>query len=148
MKVILKTRIPNLGHEWDVVTVKDGYARNYLLPKKLADIATPKLVELAQKRMEERVKKMDELVANAKETAKKLAKIELTFKKKARGDKLYGSIAEKDILAALKKEHKLEVEKDAIRMKEHIKELGEHKITIHLAEGVEAEVKVSIKEEK
>ncbi|MBU0706364.1 50S ribosomal protein L9 [Patescibacteria group bacterium] len=148
MKVILKTRVPNLGHEWDIVTVKDGYARNYLLPKKLADVATPKLIELAQKRMEERVKKMEELVATAKETAEKLAKIELIFKKKARGGKLYGSISEKDIQAALKKEHKLEVDKGAINMKEHIKELGEHKATIHLAEGVDASIKISIEEEK
>ena len=148
MKVILKARVPNLGYEWDVVTVKDGYARNYLLPRKLADIATPKLIEIAQKRMEERVKKMEELVASAKEIAEKLAKIELVFKKKARGTKLYGSIGEKDILAALKKEHKLELAKDAIRMKENLKELGEHKVTIHLAEGVETKVKVKIEEEK
>lgn len=148
MKVILKKRVANLGHEWDIVIVKDGYARNYLLPQKLADIATPKRVEIAEKRMEERVKKMDELVASAKETAEKLAKIELTFKKKARGTKLYGSIAEKDIHEALKKEHKLDVSKDAIRMKEHLKEIGEHKVTIHLAEGVEAKIKVSIEEEK
>ncbi len=148
MKVILKTRIPNLGHEWDVVTVKDGYARNYLLPKKLASIATPKLVEMAKKRMEERVKKMDELVAGARETAAKLAKVELTFTKKAKGSKLYGSIAEKDIQAALKKDYKLAIDKDAIRMKENIKELGEHKVTIHLAEGVDAVIKVSIEEEK
>lgn len=148
MKVILKTRIPNLGHEWDIVTVKNGYARNFLLPKKLADIATPKRIELAEKRMEERVKKMKELVTSAKKTAEKLAKIELTFKKKAKGTKLYGSIAEKDILAALKKDHKLEIDKDAVRMKEHLKELGEHKVTIHLAEGVEAKIKIIIEEEK
>lgn len=148
MKVILKTRIPNLGHEWDIVTVKNGYARNFLLPKKLADIATPKRIELAEKRMEERVKKMKELVTSAQKTAEKLAKIELTFKKKAKGTKLYGSIAEKDILAALKKDHKLEIDKDAVRMKEHLKELGEHKVTIHLAEGVEAKIKIIIEEEK
>ncbi len=148
MKVILKKRVPNLGHEWDIVTVKNGYARNFLLPQNLADVATPKRIEQAEKRMEERVKKMEELVASAKETAEKLAKIELTFKKKAKGSKLYGSIAEKDILAALKKDHKLDIDKDTVRMKDHIKELGEHKVTIHLAEGVETEIKVSIEEEK
>lgn len=148
MKVVLKTRVPNLGYEWDIVTVKAGYARNYLLPQKLAEPATPKLVAMAQKRMEERVKKMDELATNAKETAGKLAKIELVFKKKARGSKLYGSVAEKDIAEALVKDHKLEIDKDAIRMKDHLKELGDHKVTIHLAEGVEVSVKVKIEEEK
>ena len=51
MKVILKTRVPNLGYEWDIVTVKNGYARNFLLPNKLADAATPKLIALAEKRI-------------------------------------------------------------------------------------------------
>jgi len=147
MKVILKTRVPNLGYEWDLVTVKDGYARNFLLPKKLADVATPKLIKVAEKRMEERVKKMDELTANAKETAEKLGKVGLSFKKKARGEKLYGSIAEKDIVEALKKEHKLEVDKEAVKMKENLKEVGDHKVTIHLAEGVEVEIKVKIEAE-
>lgn len=148
MKVILKTRIPNLGHEWDVVTVKEGYARNFLLPKKLAEIATPKQMERAQKHMAERVKKMEELIAGAKETAEKLSKIELVFRRKARGKKLYGSITEKDIQEALVSEQKLEVSKEAIRMKEHFKELGEYKVSIHLAEGVEPKIIVRIEAEE
>ena len=148
MKVILKTRVPNLGLEWDIVSVKDGYARNYLLPRRLADIATPALIESAQKKVTERVKKMEELVANAKETAQKISKIQLTFKKKARGQKLYGSITEKEIQEMLAKEHKLEIAKEAIRIKEHLKELGEHKVTIHLTDGVDASLKISIEEDK
>lgn len=148
MKVILKTRIPNLGYEWDVVTVKDGYARNFLLPRKLAEIATPKMIEQAEKRMQERVRKMEELAASAKETAEKIAKIELLFKKKARGKKLYGSISEKDILEGLKKEHKLELEKDAIVLKDPLKELGDHKVTVRLAEGVDATIKIKIEAEE
>lgn len=148
MKVILKTRIPNLGYEWDVVTVKDGYARNFLLPQKMAEPATPQRIRKAEKFMEERVRKMEELVANAKETAEKLSSIQLYFKKKARGNKLYGSISEKDIVDALKKDHKVEVEKDAVIMKEHLKELGEHKVIIHLAEGVESPIKVKIEAEE
>ncbi len=148
MKVVLKTRVPNLGYEWDVVTVKDGYARNYLLPQKMADVATPKLIAMAEKRMEERTKRMEELAANAKETAEKLAKVELIFKKKARGSKLYGSVAEKDVAEALAKDHKLEIDKDAVRMNEHLKELGDHKVMIHLTEGVDAEITVKIEEEK
>ncbi|MBN2307027.1 50S ribosomal protein L9 [Candidatus Peregrinibacteria bacterium] len=148
MKVILKTRIPHLGYEWDIVTVKDGYARNFLLPKKLADVATPNRIKIAEKRMEERIKKMEELVANAKEVAEKLAHAKLTFKKKARGKKLYGSISEKDIAEALKKEHKVEVDKDAIKLKEHLKEVGDYKVAIHLAEKVKVEIKVKIEAEQ
>jgi large subunit ribosomal protein L9 len=144
MKVILKKRVPNLGLEWDIVSVKDGYARNFLLPRRLADIATPAMIESAQKKIAERVKKMEELVANAKETAQKIAKIELVFTKKAKGKKLYGSITEKEIQEMLAKEHKLEVSKEAIRIKEHLKEIGDHKVTIHLAEGVDVPLKITI----
>lgn len=147
MKVILRKPVANLGQEWDLVTVKTGYARNYLLPHKLADVATPALIKAAEKRAEERLKKTDELKANAAETAKKLAKITLTFKKKTRGEKLYGSIAEKDIAEALKKEHKLEVTKEMVHMKEHIKTVGEHKVTIHLTEGVEQKISIIIEAE-
>lgn len=148
MKVILKTRVPNLGLEWDVVSVKDGYARNFLLPRRLADIATPALIEASQKKVAERMKKMEELVAHAKETAQKITKLQLKFVMKTKGKKLYGSITEKDIQEMLASEHKLEISKDAIHMKGHLKELGEHKVTIHLTEGVEATLKVLVEEEK
>ena len=147
MKVILKKRIANLGQEWDLVTVKDGYARNYLLPQKLAVVATPALIKDAAKRAEQRVKNMEELAANAKESAEKLAEVTLNFKKKARGEKLYGSITEKDIVEALKKEAKIDLDKDIIRMGEHLKTIGEHKVKLHLAEGIEAEISVKIEAE-
>ncbi len=148
MKVILKTRIPNLGYEWDVVTVKDGYARNYLLPEGLASVATPALIKRAEKMAEERIKKMEEIISNAKKTAEKIAKITLSFKKKVKGKKLYGSVSEKDIVEALKKEHKLDLDKDTIQIKEHLKELGKHDVKIHLAEGVDAKVSVEIEAEE
>ena len=147
MKVILKKRIANLGQEWDLVTVKDGYARNYLLPQKLAVVATPALIKDAAKRAEQRVKHMEELALNAKESAGKLAEVTLNFKRKARGEKLYGSITEKDIAEALKEEAKIDLDKDVIRMSEHLKTIGDHKVKLHLAEGVEAEISVKIEAE-
>ncbi|MDH5597062.1 MAG: 50S ribosomal protein L9 [Candidatus Peregrinibacteria bacterium] len=147
MKIILKTRVPNLGQEWDIVTVKDGYAQNFLLPNKMAEVATPARVKMAEKRMEERLKKLEEVIANAKETAEKLAEITLNFKKKAKGEKLYGSVSEKDIIEALASSHKLELSKEMVKMKDHLKELGEHKVKLHLAEGVEPTIKVIIEAE-
>ncbi|MDH5596942.1 MAG: 50S ribosomal protein L9 [Candidatus Peregrinibacteria bacterium] len=147
MKIILKTRVPNLGQEWDIVTVKDGYAQNFLLPKKMAEMATPARIKVAEKRLEDRLKKIEEVIASAKETAEKLANISLIFKMKAKGEKLYGSISEKDIVEALVSEHKLEISKEMVLLKEHLKELGEHQVKLHLAEGVEPAIKVIIEAE-
>jgi len=147
MKVILKKRIPNLGHEYDVITVKDGYARNYLLPHKLAAVATPALIKNAEKKAEDRVKKMGEIITAAKESAEKLNKISIKFKKKAKGEKLYGSISEKDIIEAIKKEGKMELDKDVVKMNEHLKTVGDHKVKLHLADGVEVEISVKIEAE-
>lgn len=146
MKVVLKKRVPNLGFEWDLVTVKRGYAQNFLIPQGFAEMATPSLVKMAEKQAEVRTKKMAEMMANAKEMVQKLEVITLEFKKKARGEKLYGSIAEKDIAEALTKDHHFEVTKEMVKM-EHLKTLGEHQVVIHLAEGVEAKVAVKIEAE-
>ena len=148
MKVILKKRIPNLGHEWDMVTVKSGYGRNYLLPQNLADLATPALIKKAEMNSKERVQKMEETMANAKQMIEKLSKITLHFKMKAKGKKLYGSVTEKDIVDSLLKDHKIELSKEMIKMKEHLKTLGDHKVKIHLAEGVEATVGVKVEAEE
>ncbi len=148
MKVILKKRVPNLGHEWDVVTVKKGYARNFLLPQALASIVTPTSLKTAEKQMVERVRKADEVKAKAQEMMKKLAEVSLTFKMKAKGKKLYGSITEKDIAEAILKEAKIEINKEMVHMTEHLKAVGDHKVKIHLAEGVEATVGVKVEAEE
>lgn len=147
MKVVLKKRVPNLGQEWDVVTVKDGYARNFLFPQKLAEPASPAILKKAEKVIEERAKKLEEVVANAKETAEKLSNVGLVFKMKAKEEKLYGSIAEKDIVEELKKSEKVEITKEMVNMKEHIKTVGEHKVTLQLADGVKAEIGVKVEAE-
>lgn len=147
MKVILIKRVPKLGDEWDVVSVKDGYARNFLLPKKLANPATPALIKKAEKVQADRVKKIEEIIKNAKEMAEKLKGVELSFKKKARGEKLYGSITENEIIEALAKEHKVEISKDMLDIKEPIKTIGKHKVSLLLAEKVKAEIKIIVEEE-
>jgi len=147
MKVILRKPIANLGQEWDLVNVKTGYARNYLLPQKLADIATPARIKAAETRAKERLRKVDELKANAEDTIRKLKKITLKFSKKTRGEKLYGSITEKDIVEALNKEHKLEVTKEMVKMKEHLKTLGDHKVMIHMTDDAQQAISVIIEAE-
>jgi large subunit ribosomal protein L9 len=148
MKVILKKRVANLGHEWDIVNVKNGYARNFLLPRDLAIPATEGQLKRAEKFKEERMKALEEVVANAKAVADKLGSgAEVTFTKKARGEKLYGSIKEQDIAEAIAKAHKIEVSKEMIHMKDHIKALGEHKVKVELAEGVAVNIIVKVEAE-
>jgi large subunit ribosomal protein L9 len=147
MKVILTTRVANLGHPWEVKEVKKGYAMNFLFPQNLATPATPQLLKRAEKLQTERVKKMEEMKENAAEMAKKMKDLVLNFKQKAQGEKLYGSIAEKDVVDALLDQHKMELEKGMVKMKEHIKTLGEHSVKLHLAEGTDVEVKVVVEAE-
>ena len=147
MKVILKTRVPNLGLECDIITVKDGYARNFLLPKKLADKATPALIKKAEKVIEERTKKLEEVIKNAKEIAEKLSNVGLIFKTKAKEDKLYGSISEKDIADEITKQEKIEVTKEMVNLKAPIKKVGEYKVKLTLTEGVTTEIGVKVEAE-
>ena len=148
MQVVLKERVPKVGQKWDVINVKNGFARNYLFPRLLAVPANSKLIEMAKQKREERVKKLGEMMANAQEMAKSLKGFVIKFSKKANKGKLYGSIAEKDIVEALMDQHKMEIENSMIKMEEHLKTLGEHYIKLHLTEGVDTEIKVIVEEEK
>lgn len=146
MQVVLTKRVPKLGQEHEIVNVRPGYARNFLLPNGLALLATPDIVKRTEKKREEMKRKLAEKIEAAKTLAEKLSGLVLTFKKKVKGEKLYGALHEKDIVEALAEE-KIEVEKDQIKFKEQIKELGDFKVTVHLAEGVNADVKVKVEKE-
>lgn len=148
MQVVLVKRVPKLGHEHDVVDVSAGYAQNFLFPQKLAMPASKAELKRATILKAKTLQKLEAVIANAKVVAEKLKGLVLTFKKKVNGDKLYGSISEKEIVTALAEQAKVEVRKDMIEMHEHIKTLGEFKLKIHLAQSVEAPVKVVVTEEK
>ncbi len=148
MEVVLIQNVPKVGHAYDVVKVKAGFARNFLLPGRKALLPTAGLLAKAEKLRTERMKKLDEMLAHAKELAESLKNITLTFKKKVRGEKLYGSLGAKDIVEALKQSQKLEIPKEAVRLPNPIKTTGEHKVTLHLAEGVDVPVKVMVEAEE
>jgi len=131
-----------------VVKVKPGFARNYLFPQKLAVPAFPHELKQAEIMKAKMVEKLEAVLQNAKEIADKLKGVVLTFKKKARGEKLYGSIKEKDIVDALAEQEKIEIKKEMVRIGEQIKTLGEHKIKLQLTDDVEVAVKIVIEAEK
>ncbi len=146
MQVILTTNVENLGKKGDVRNVKDGYYRNFLAPRKFAKVATPKLLEWGKKLQEQAMKEKEEISKQAKEIKKQLEGLTLTFEEKITDkDTLYGSITEKEVVKALEKQAKIKLDKKQIDMTEHIKNVGEHKVTIKLTDEVHAEIKVEVK---
>ena len=147
MQVVLKKRVPKLGNEYDVINVTTGYARNFLFPQKLAVPASKDELKLAENMKSKMVAKVEELMANAKEIAEKLKGTVLTFKEKAKEDKLYGSIKEKDIMDELAKLKKVEIKKEMVVIDEQIKTLGEHKVKLQLTEDTSVDIKIVVEAE-
>ena len=145
MKVILLQDIKNVGKREQMIEANDGYARNYLFPKKLAIEATKdNLAKLQAKKTSEANKKKAEIEAN-KEIAKKLEKIELTIKAKVgENNKIFGGITSKEISETLKKEYEIEIDKKKITIKETIKNLGRYTADIKFGDGVNAELTINI----
>ncbi len=142
MKVILTQDVPRLGSEGDLVTVKNGYGRNFLIPTGKAMAATDanmaRLKDIA-KLKDLRVRKDSR---EARAVADRLAGVSCTVRVQAdEGDKLYGSVGPKEIIAALE-DQGLEIDQASIVMDEHIKMLGVFPVTIHLFKDVDAEIKV------
>ncbi|WP_371364957.1 50S ribosomal protein L9 [Sporomusa rhizae] len=146
MKVILQQEVKKLGKKGDIIEVSEGYARNYLLPQKLAIPATNNNVNTAklQKAAEER--KKERMLDEAKLLAAQMAKIAVTIPvKMGEGGRLFGSVTAKDIADALVKEHKLELDKRKIELKDAIKSLGTFTVTIKLHPEVSTQIEVIIK---
>lgn len=145
MKVILLADIKGVGKKDEVINASDGYARNFLLPKKLAVPAdSGNMSRLNDKKASMAHKKELEL-NEAKELAKKLAKIELLIKVKAgENGKIFGGVTNKEISEELKKLHNLEVDKKKIVLKENIKNLGRFSVDVKLYEGVSEKLTVVV----
>lgn len=148
MKVILLQDIKNVGKKEEIINANDGYARNYLFPKKLAIEATKdNLLKLQAKKTAETKKKNAEIEANRK-IAKKMEEMNLIIKAKAGSNgKIFGGITSKEISEELKKQYNFEVDKKKIILKETIKNLGEFSVEIKFGDGVIGNLKISIQEE-
>ncbi len=145
MKVILKQDVKNLGEKNSVVEVKDGYARNYLLPKGLAIEANEVNLNIVKNKKEAEKVKKDKELDNAKDLAAKLNETVVTIKTKAgESGKLFGSITSMDIADNIKQNVGIDIDKKKINMPEAIKNLGEYEVEVRLYTGVNALVKVNI----
>lgn len=145
MKVILTREVKGLGRTDDIVNVAEGYARNYLFPRKLAMEATKITLAEVEKRRKIEEAKGEKAVEESKELAERIAGVQVTIQGKVgTGTKLYGSITPTDIADALKEQTGLEVDKRKIELDEPIKSLGTYDVPINLHREAVASVKVEV----
>jgi len=138
MNVILLEDIKNLGKRFEIKKAKDGFARNFLFPKKLAIPATKENLS----RVRELKKKEEAIVNKLKEKAKEIEKLSLDFVlKKGEKGEIYGSVSAQDIKHRLKEKG---IEYKDIELKTPVKEEGEYEVKIDLGKGVKANLKVII----
>ena len=148
MKVILLENVKSLGKKGEIVNVNDGYARNFILPKKLGVEATGKNLNDLKLQKNNEKKVAQENLDAAKELAEELSagKVELAIKV-GEGGRTFGSVSSKEIAVAVKDQMQLDIDKKKIQLKESIKSLGTHIVTVKLHPEVSAELKVVVKEE-
>lgn len=143
MEIILLEEIKNLGKEGDVVKVKDGYGRNYLVPKKLALAATKinlKKIEELKKERTKKEKKKEQALAELRD---RLEGLSLTIATEAKEDDfLYGNVKEPQILSLLQEKHNGEIPKGAISLQEPIDKLGVYKIPVKISKDLQANLRL------
>ena len=146
MQVILKKDVQNLGEAGDVVNVKDGYARNFLFPKNVAELATAGALENREKNLARIKAKQEKLHQEALEKAKKIEEIgtlEL-FAKAGESGKLFGTITTKKLCEELKAKADLEVDKKTVSLNHPINKVGEYTMLIKLTSKVKTELKIVV----
>lgn len=145
MEVILMEDVKSLGKKGDIVKVSDGYARNYILPKKLGVEATKQNLYDLQVRKEAEDRRQQEILAEARELAKKIEAITVNLKiKTGEGGKTFGSISTKEIAAGLSEQTGLELDKKKIQLSDPIKNVGSYTVGVKLHPKVTAEFKVVV----
>ncbi len=144
MKVILRDDVATLGKLGEIVEVRDGYARNYLLPRQLAYTCTADAEKQVQAEQRRRLVREQKRVEDLKAAAELLNGRSVTIAVKAQEEKLYGSVGQEEIAAAVLAEHKVNIQPSAVILEEPFKTLGTPDVTIRLAPGAEAVIKVWI----
>ena len=148
-QAILLQDVDDLGRQGDPVDVSPGYLRNYLVPRKLAQPATPGALEEARRRREAAEKAEKARVEREAQAAGLLSKTVLTIHQRAGEDgKLFGSVGPKEIADAIREARDLRIDRRKIRLEQPLREVGTFMVEIELADGATAAVKTIISEEK
>jgi len=147
MEVILRETMDKLGRAGQIVKVADGYARNYLLPRKLAYVATPGNLKVIEAERQNLQRKEAMQQGDAEQLKQLLDRVELVIRRKVgEQNALYGSVTNSDVSDELEKKG-FQIEKRKIHMDDHIKQLGEYEIPIRLFRDVTAHVKLKVEAE-
>ena len=145
MKVILLDNIKGVGKKDEIINASDGYARNFLFPKNLALEANKENLSKLQAKQSSKQFKKDTEKEEAKKIAQKLENIMVRITVKAgENGKIFGGVSAKDIAEAFEKQHNIKIDKKKVDLKETIKTLGLHTISIKLYEGVIGKIKVDV----
>lgn len=145
MKLILQQEVKKLGKKGDIIEVSEGYARNFLLPQKLAVPATSTNVNTATQQKEAEARKVKRLLDEAKLHAAQLSKLTVKVTvKTGEGGRLFGSVTSKDIADALQAQHGVDLDKRKLEVKDAIKSLGTYPVTVKLHPEVSTQIKVQV----
>jgi large subunit ribosomal protein L9 len=148
MEVILREDVDKLGSRGSVVKVADGYARNFLLPKRLAVAASDANKKIVEQEREAHLRREAKAQTDAEDLAKLMANVKLMFRQKVgENNQLFGSVTAKDIADALEAQ-RFHIERRKIQLDEPIRTLGDHKVTLRLHRDVSAEIDVVIEPEQ
>jgi large subunit ribosomal protein L9 len=148
MEVILREDIDNLGNRGQVVKVAPGYARNFLLPKKLAVLANESNKKIVEQERQAHLRKEAKLQSEAQDLAKLMTGVSVTITQKAgENDQLFGSVTSKDVADALAAKG-YTVDRRKVQLDEPIKQLGEYKVPVRLHKEVTAEITVVVAKEE
>jgi large subunit ribosomal protein L9 len=144
-QAILLKDVESLGERGTVIDVSPGYLRNYLVPRKLAQPATPASIAEAQRRQEAAERAAEEAAAKAEETAALLRKTVLTISHQAGDDgRLYGSVTSQEIVDAVRQARGVRLDKRRVQLDEPIRTTGTHMVTVEIADGVTADIKTIV----
>jgi len=147
MEIILREDIDKLGQRGQVVKVTAGYARNYLLPRRLAVAATEGNKKIVEQERQAHLRREVKVVSEAQDLGKLMASVTVTIAQKAgENDQLFGSVTPADIAAALEKQG-YTIDRKKIQMDEPIKTLGEFKVAVRLHKDVSVEIPVHVVKE-
>jgi large subunit ribosomal protein L9 len=148
MEIILREDIDKLGHRGQVVKVAAGYARNFLLPQKLAVAATEGNKKIVEQERQSHLRRETKVQGEAQELAKMMGSLEVTIAQKAgENDHLFGSVTTADIAAALEKQG-YTIDRKKILLDEPIKTLGDYKVAVRLHKEVSVDVPVHVVKEE